>query len=113
MQPEESLLPQLQQNIQLLKQRFGNSIDLYTKPVQILGIPCCLCMFEGLSTIERLWVVVLDMLSKSEFHPQDGEALFDYLQTQTDLPLENSYVETMDQLRTQLTAGTTVILIEG
>ena len=113
MQPEESLLPQLQQNIQLLKQRFGNSIDLYTKPVQILGIPCCLCMFEGLSTIERLWVVVLDMLSKSEFHPQDGEALFDYLQTQTDLPLENSYVETMGQLRTQLTAGTTVILIEG
>lgn len=72
MQTEETLKPQLQQNIELLKQRFGNSIDLYTKPVRILGIPCCLCMFEGLSTIERLWVVVLDMLSKSEFQPESG-----------------------------------------
>lgn len=109
----EYLNPQLGQNIELLKQRFGNSVDLYTKPVQILGIQCCLCMFEGLSTIERLWVVVLDMLSKSEFRPENGQALFDYLQTQTDLPLENSCVETVDQLRTQLTAGTTVILIDG
>ena len=113
MQTEETLKPQLQQNIELLKQRFGNSIDLYTKPVRILGIPCCLCMFEGLSTIERLWVVVLDMLSKSEFQPESGLELFHYMQSQTDLPLENSCVETVDQLRTQLTAGTTVILIDG
>ena len=38
MQTEETLKPQLQQNIELLKERFGNSIDLYTKPVRILGI---------------------------------------------------------------------------
>ena len=62
---QEKLSSNLHQNIHRLRQMFGESIDLYTKPVQVLGIPCCLCMFEGLSTIERLWVVMLSMLNES------------------------------------------------
>ncbi len=107
------LHPVLQQNIDQLKQMFGNSIDLYAKPVQVLGIDCCLCMFEGLSTIERLWVVLLNMLCDSTFQPKDGQDLFRYIQAQTDLPVENNPVTDFDQLRTQLTAGTTVMLIDG
>lgn len=107
------LKPVLQQNVDLLKQMFGNSIDLYAKPVKVLGIDCCLCMFEGLSTIERLWVVMLDMLSEQNFHPKDGNQLFWYLQTQTDLPLESVPVEDFEQLKVRLTSGATVMLIDG
>lgn len=110
---QEKLSSNLHQNIHRLRQMFGESIDLYTKPVQVLGVPCCLCMFEGLSTIERLWVVMLSMLNESSYRPQDGADLFAYLQHETDVPLERTPVEDFEALKTQLTAGTTVMLIEG
>lgn len=110
---KKPLNPILQQNIDQLKQMFGNSIDLYAKKVQIMGIECCLCMFEGLSTIERLWVVMLDMLSEDNFVPQNGQDLFCHIQNETDLPLESSPVEDFDQLKLRLTSGATVMLIDG
>lgn len=103
----------LKANVARLKEMFGNSADLYAKPVEVRGIPCCLCMFEGLSTLERLWVVMLSMLNESRFEPADGQELFDYIQNRTDLPVENTPVEDFDALRTQLTAGTTVMLIDN
>lgn len=103
----------LKANVARLKKMFGNSADLYAKPVEVRGIPCCLCMFEGLSTLERLWVVMLSMLNESRFEPADGQELFDYIQNRTDLPVENTPVEDFDALRTQLTAGTTVMLIDN
>ncbi len=110
---QNELFSGLRANMNRLKQMFGNSIDLYTKQVKILGVDCCLCMFEGLSTIERLWVVLLDMLSKSHMQCQNGEQLFQYIQSQTDLPLENMPVTTFEELRMRLTSGTTVVLIDG
>lgn len=110
---KEPLCSDLQTNIDQLKQMFGSSVDLYTKPVRVLGIDCCLCMFEGLSTLERLWVVMLARLSEDDHRPPNGEELFHYIQHRTDLPLENTPVEDFDTLRTQLTAGTTVMLIDG
>ena len=110
---KKPLNPILQQNVDQLKQMFGNSIDLYAKKVQIMGIECCLCMFEGLSTIERLWVVMLDMLSEDNFVPQNGQDLFCHIQNETDLPLESSPVEDFDQLKLRLTSGATVMLIDG
>ena len=99
-------------NVARLKEMFGNSADLYAKPVNVRGVPCCLCFFEGLSTLERLWVVMLSMLNESHFEPANGQDLFNYIQHQTDLPVENAPVEDFDALRTQLTAGTTVMLID-
>ena len=107
------LTPSLGENIARLKEMFGNSVDLYAKTVNVRGVPCCLCFFEGLSTLERLWVVMLSMLNETRFEPANGLELFDYIQNQTDLPVENTPVEDFDALRTQLTAGTTVMLIDG
>ena len=56
---EERLSPSLAQNKQALKEQFGGTVDLYLKDVQLCGIPCCICMFEGLSSIERLWICLL------------------------------------------------------
>ena len=63
---EERLSPSLAQNKQALKEQFGGTVDLYLKDVQLCGIPCCICMFEGLPSIERLWIMMLDSLSKAE-----------------------------------------------
>ena len=109
----QTLSCDLETNIARLKEMFGSSADLYTKPVQVLGISCCLCMFEGLSTLERLWVVMLSMLNECDRRPASGQALFEFIQHRTDLPVENAPVEDFDALRVQLTAGTTVMLIDG
>ena len=66
----------LDANVARLKEMFGNSADLYAKPVNVRGVPCCLCFFEGLSTLERLWVVMLSMLNESHFEPANGQDLF-------------------------------------
>ena len=78
----QSLTPSLNENIARLKEMFGNSADLYAKPVNVRGIPCCICFFEGLSTLERLWVVMLSMLNESRFEPQNGTDLFGFIQHQ-------------------------------
>ena len=98
MQTKRPLSPDLRANITRLKQMFGSSTDLYTKPVRVLGVDCCLCMFEGLSTLERLWVVMLAMLTESNYRPKSGDDLFQYIQHKTDLPLENTPVEDFDAL---------------
>ena len=107
------LSARLEENVRQLIERFGQSADLYAKPVKVRGINCCLCMFEGLSTLERLWVVMLSMLNETEFTPKDGGELFDFIQNQTDLPVERTPVEDFTALCAQLTAGTTVLLIDG
>lgn len=48
----EKLSKNLAQNKQALEAQFGGTVDLYMKDVQLCGIPCCICMFEGLSSIE-------------------------------------------------------------
>ena len=105
----------LTQNKLLLKDLFGDATDFYTKDIQIGGVACCICMFEGLSSIERLWVMMLDTLSHpGQNIPQnDPQALYEYLMKQSAIPLEHKNVLTLEDARAQLTAGTTVILVDG
>ena len=65
----EKLSKTLAQNKQALEAQFGGTVDLYMKDVQLCGISCCICMFEGLSSIERLWIMMLDSLSKPQVMP--------------------------------------------
>ncbi len=112
---EQNLTKNLTENKLLLKGLFGAATDFYTKDIEIAGIQCCICMFEGLSSIERLWVMMLDILS----HPDvpaprdDPERLYDFILNRTAIPLESKTVLTAEEARAQLTAGTTVLLIEG
>ena len=73
----------------------------------------CICMFEGLSSIERLWIMMLDVLSKPDVQPETPEELFDYILKQTAIPLESKSVVCVEDARAQPTAGTSVILIDG
>ena len=111
----QRLKESLVENKLLLKDVFGDAIDFYTKDIEIGRVSCCICMFEGLSSIERLWVMMLDTLSRpGQLIPQnDPQALFDYLMKHSAIPLEHRSVLTVEDARGQLTAGTTVILIDG
>lgn len=110
---QQKLSEKLGQNKEKLKTQFGGTIDLYMKDVQLCGIACCICMFEGLSSIERLWIMMLDSLSKPQIMPRNGQELLKFLQQRTAIPLESKILETFEDVRAQLTAGTSVILIEG
>ena len=110
---QQPLKKDLLENKLLLKGLFGNATDFYTKDIELFGIPCCICMFEGLSSIERLWVMMLDILSRPARPISSSEDLFDYIWRKTAIPLESKCVVCVDDARAQLTAGTSVILIDG
>ena len=56
---EQVLSTSMLENKLALRQLFGQSVDFYTKDVTLAGVSCCICMFEGLSSIERLWICLL------------------------------------------------------
>lgn len=98
-----------------LKGMFGSSTDFYTKDIEIGGVSCCICMFECLSSIEHLWVIMLDDLSKSNsvLPKKDPQALYSHLLKHTSIPFEHNSVITFDDACSILTAGMTLILIDG
>ena len=107
------LVQRLALNKALLQSYFGNAIDFYTKEISICGFSCCICMFEGLSSIERLWIMMLDSLSEPEHTPESPDALFEFMMTQTAIPLESACVTTLEEARVRLTSGASLILIDG
>ena len=71
----EKLSGSLQKDLPVLKQMFGDSMDLYAKNLRIRGVECAACMFDGLSSTEKLWVILLDLLSREGPPMPDGAAL--------------------------------------
>lgn len=110
---KQPLTSSLKENLTHLQDMFGNSIDLYTKPVQLFGVRCCICMFECLSSMDDLWVVLANQLSESRKKQVTGEELFEAVRQRADLPVESTPAEDFDQLRNMLTAGMAVLLIDG
>lgn len=100
-------------DLQRLQDMFDNSVDLYTKRVRVLGVDCCICMFESLSSMNQMWALQLSQLEKKQSSLPDGEALIEYIQQQSDLPLESGFAEDFDQMGNMLTAGMTLLLMEG
>lgn len=98
---------------QALKNMFGNSVDFYTKDINIAGFKCCICLFENLSSIERLWIMMLDALSNPKQKIKTPFALYEYITQNTAIPIEKTVVASLEDARTQLTAGVSLILIDG
>lgn len=105
----------LVKNKVLLQQYFGGAVDFYTKDIDICGFACCICMFEGLSSIERLWIMMLDNLSNANPRPRPktGQGLFSFIMRQTAVPVEKNYVGTLEDARLRLTSGASILLIDG
>lgn len=109
----QTLSTSMLENKLALRGLFGQSVDFYTKDVQLAGFDCCICMFEGLSSIERLWIMMLDVASHIHQRIETPKQLYDYLLCQTAIPMETKNVTCLADAQTYLTAGTTVFLIDG
>lgn len=108
----KELTSNLEENISELQNRFSNAEDLYIKRVEIAGQPCSICIFEGLSSLEKLWIMMLDALSQLKA-PCNAQQLHRFIQQCSALPVESAPVQSMDDARAQLTVGAAVVLIDG
>ncbi len=109
----QKLYKDIKQSKKQLQEYFGNSVDFYTKDIKLCGVMCCVCIFEGLSSLERLWIVMLDSLtSKSDF-PKECANLHDYLMEKTEIPFEKTSVDSLENAVMRLTSGASVVLIDG
>ena len=97
----------LRQNLADLNEMFGSSMDLYTKQLCIRGVRCAVCMFDGLSSTEKLWVILLDALSRPEGKEENGWQLYQHILYGTDIPAESGEIADFEELTRRLTAGST------
>lgn len=110
---QEKLSRELTENTAFLDSIFGNSGDFYTRHFEIFGVRCCIAMFAGLSSPEKLCVMVLHELEREKFIEPDGEKLMQALMNRSCLPAEPETVKDRTALVEMLTSGMAVLLIDG
>lgn len=103
----------LAENQAFLQIMFGGSSDFYTKSFTICGCRCCIAMFAGLSSPEKLCVMVLHALGQGVPGCKAGLQLVQYLAEQSCLPTEQTLITTRTQLVEALAGGMAVLLVEG
>ncbi len=96
-----------------LKDYFGDSVDFYTKDVLICGVRCCICIFEGLSSLEKLSIMMLDSLSQERSYSSQYKNLHEYLMQSTVIPFEMTSVDSVHAACVRLTSGASLVLIDG
>lgn len=109
---EERIYAQIDKNKKEIKSFFGESADYFEKDLMILGRRAALLMCEDLTNITNLWQVNLKPLNnlKADFTP---EQVFDYISKQTTIPFNSQPAETFEKIMFFLTAGFSIILIDG
>lgn len=112
---QEKLSTALQENLGYLQGIFGTSSDFYSKQMALGGIPCAVVLFTGISSPEKLCALALDTLAREGIPDtvNTGEALAEYLLTQSCVPSEGDPVTDRTQLVELLCNGMAVLLITG
>ncbi len=112
MEEEQKLFSALADNVQWLRLQFMPSEDLYIKNVDVGGVAGALCIFEGLSDLERLWVMAGQAMSQLPPMEPQGDTVLNYLLTKTVIPLDKTVAATQKQVVRFLTAGAAVLLLD-
>ena len=109
------LSTQLNENLAALREKFGPSADFYSKTIELYGCKGAIVLFDGMASLESLWVLLLDAASRRtpKAAPQDGRALFALLFHHSGLPAESKPVADFADLTMRLTAGMAVLLLDG
>ena len=102
----------LAENQAFLQTMFGGSSDFYTKSFTICGCRCCIAMFAGLSSPEKLCIMVLHALGQGVPGCKAGPQLVQYLAEQSCLPTEQTPITTRTQLVEALAGGMAVLLVD-
>lgn len=112
-QDEERLSPDLQANKAFLQACFGESLDYYCKDLMMGKIRCCIALFTGLSSPEKLTVMALSLLEQEKAEFRHGAQLCRYLLTRSRIPTESTPITTRSVLVERLANGLAVLLIDG
>ncbi|MBE6894079.1 MAG: spore germination protein, partial [Ruminococcaceae bacterium] len=109
---EKHLYKEMDRNIAEIKGFFDKSVDYFEKEISLLGHRAVLVMCEDLTNITNLWQVNLRPLNnmKADF---TADEIYDYISKQTTIPFNSSPAETFDKVLFFLTAGFSIIIIDG
>ena len=109
---KKTLYKELDKNKQIIKSFFGNSVDYFEKEIYLLNHRAVLIMCEDLTNITNLWQVNLRPLNnlKADFTPDE---VLDYILKKTTIPFNSTPAEDFDNVLFFLTAGFSIILIDG
>ena len=102
----------LAENQAFLQTMFGGSSDFYTKSFTICGCRCCIAMFAGLSSPEKLCRLALDMLDRDPAFFGGGPGLCDYLLKQSLIPAEPRPASDIEEIGELLANGMSLLLID-
>ena len=109
----------LSANISMLQNTFAPSSDFYVRRIRIQNVNGAILMFEGITSLNVLWDIFLDALSRStpfqdtSCNNYTGEQLLNILLTHSDLPTENQPTEDLQTAIDKLTAGMALLFIDG
>ncbi len=114
----QKLSSNLDENLSVLQDMFGASGDYYAKKISIEGVSAAILLFDNLAGIKSLWEIVLENISRPRVALRlqalnGGEAVYEYLMHDTEVPAEPKSAENMDDVVTRLTAGFALLLIDG
>ncbi len=109
---EKKLYTSLEENKREIKSCFGQSADYFEKDIDVLGHKATVIMCEALTNITNLWQVNLRPLNnlKADYTPQQA---YSYIMEDTTIPFGAQPAETFDKVLFFLTAGFTILLIDG
>lgn len=102
----------LEENKKIIKSFFGSSVDYFEKDITILNHKAAIIMCEDLTDITNLWQVNLKPLNDLNYQMSPQQA-FDYITQSTTIPFNANTAEKFDDILFFLTAGFTIILIDG
>lgn len=114
----QSLSKSLTANLTTLDEMFGASADYYSKELSIYHCRCCIVLFDGMASLESLWELLLDAVSRPlpvsepERRPT-GAQVFERIFYASTIPAENTPVSDFTDLTRRLTAGMAVLLLDG
>lgn len=114
----QELSHELAANLERLQSMFGASADYYAKEITIYHCRGAIVMFDGMASLETLWQLLLEEVSRSSMQQQErqisaGEAVFARIFYDSAIPAESTPVEEMADLVKRLTAGMAVLLLDG
>lgn len=115
----KKLYPELSKNLSVFESIFGTSVDFYAKKIRIKNQDAAILMFDGITSVDKLWTIFLDAVSHSDpfrgegASPYSGEEIFDILMNRSSIPSESDPIVDFDAAIEKLTGGLAIVLIDG
>ena len=105
-------------NLAVLDKMFGTSADYYAKEITIYHCRGSILLFDGMASLDSLWELLLDAASRQAPPQQAGQRctgpqVFELILHGSAFPAESEPVTDLADLIKRMTAGMTVLLLDG